>query len=330
MVPRSNSRRFSGFFALLRGVPSRLLAATGAAVVAVSLTSCATTGPRADIVVSAADQKMAVIDNGTLVCEYNISTSKFGLGDQRGSYLTPTGRMVVAKKIGNRLPEGAVLKSRRATGEVLKPNSPGRDPIVTRILWLKGTESRNSNAYGRCIYIHGTPEERTIGSPSSYGCIRMKSRDMVDLYERIGVGSNVYVMTSPMTSPSSGRTARFGSPAGGSGPPSGREIMDRAIASTGSLTPTCLREEQAKEEAEAKAKTKAEEPVMVVKKAEVIEPEVMRTLNEIPIEQPRKSRSLLDPFGILSFGEGRKTSKTKKNAARPVVEIEAPAKVGSI
>jgi hypothetical protein len=97
----------------------------------------------------------------------------------------------VTKKIGYGLPEGAVFKSRRFTGEVLPVNAPGRDPIVTRILWLDGRESHNRNSFGRFIYIHGTPEERNIGLPVSYGCIRMRSRDVVSLFDRVGLGARV-------------------------------------------------------------------------------------------------------------------------------------------
>ena len=102
--------------------------------------------------------------------------------------------MKVAKKIGRGAPSGAVFKSRRRTGEVLPPNAPGRDPIVTRILWLSGLEPRNRNAYSRYIYIHGTPEEWRIGSPASYGCIRMRSDDVIDLYNRIRTGTKVTVV----------------------------------------------------------------------------------------------------------------------------------------
>ena len=66
---------------------------------------------------------------------------------------------------------------------------PGRDPIVTRILWLRGREPQNANAYGRFIYIHGTPEERNIGRPASYGCVRMRSRDVIQLYDTSAVGA---------------------------------------------------------------------------------------------------------------------------------------------
>jgi lipoprotein-anchoring transpeptidase ErfK/SrfK len=125
---------------------------------------------------------------------YRVSTSKFGIGAESGSYRTPLGRMEVARKIGDGQPTGMVFKSRRPTGEVLRPDAPGRDPIVSRILWLKGLETGNRNTYRRLIYIHGTPEERNLGRSSSYGCIRMGMRDVVDLYDRIGPGAEVRVM----------------------------------------------------------------------------------------------------------------------------------------
>ncbi len=145
------------------------------------------------VVVSVKDQKLALMRKGKIVRTYPVSTSKFGLGDQRGSCRTPLGVHSVAAKIGDRQPRGMVFKSRRPTGEVVAPNSPGRDPIVTRIIWLKGEEGRNRNAFARNIYIHGTAEERTIGSPSSYGCIRMKSSDILDVYQYVSRGEPVVI-----------------------------------------------------------------------------------------------------------------------------------------
>jgi hypothetical protein len=96
-------------------------------------------------------------------------------------------------KIGHGLPNGAVLKSRQWNGEVLPPNAPGRDPIVSRILWLKGLETQNRNAYHRFIYIHGTPEEKNLGKPASYGCIRMGMKDVIRLFEDLPIGSRVEI-----------------------------------------------------------------------------------------------------------------------------------------
>jgi len=150
------------------------------------------------ILVSVPDQKLVLLENGCRMAEYPISTSKYGLGDRFGSYATPTGSMEIAQKIGGGYPIGAVFKNRQPTGEVLRPNAPGRDPIVTRIIWLRGLDASSRNAFSRNIYIHGTPVERLIGRPASYGCIRMRSKDIVDLYNRVGVGARVNVSTSPV------------------------------------------------------------------------------------------------------------------------------------
>ena len=152
---------------------------------------------RHHVVISAAQQKMVVLRDGEPIAAYPVSTSKFGLGDRPGSYATPTGKFRIKEKIGGGAPLGAVFKSRKFTGEILPVDAPGRDPIVTRILWLEGMESGNRNAYGRFIYIHGTPEERTIGTATSYGCIRMKSMDVAALYDTVGVGARVTILPGP-------------------------------------------------------------------------------------------------------------------------------------
>ncbi len=161
---------------------------------ALFLSSCGQMDMSNKVLISIRDQKMMIVKDGVPVKSYPVSTSKFGLGDKPGSKYTPLGTMRIARKIGDGAPSGAVFKSRRRTGEILRPNSPGRDPIVSRIIWLKGMEKKNRNAYRRYIYIHGTPEEWRIGSPASYGCIRMKSRHIIDLYRRIGVGAEVKVI----------------------------------------------------------------------------------------------------------------------------------------
>jgi hypothetical protein len=150
------------------------------------------------VVVSVADQAMDVYARDQRVSHYLVSTSKFGIGDGSGTYRTPLGRLEVAKKIGAGALVGAVFKNRKPTGEVLVPNAPGRDPIVTRILWLKGLERQNVDAFDRYIYIHGTPEERNIGRPASFGCIRMRSEDIVRLFATIGVGARVEIVPGPL------------------------------------------------------------------------------------------------------------------------------------
>lgn len=152
------------------------------------------------IVISVPDQRLIVLENGLRVADYPVSTSRYGVGDRFGSYTTPAGWMEVAQKIGNGAPLGEVFKNRRPTGEVLRPNAQGRDPIVTRILWLRGLESGSRNAFARNIYIHGTPVENLIGRPASFGCIRMRSRDIIELFNRIGVGAKVDISNRPVRS----------------------------------------------------------------------------------------------------------------------------------
>jgi L,D-transpeptidase catalytic domain len=150
--------------------------------------------PSHQLIISIRDQKLMLLQNGAKVATYPVSTSKFGLGDFRGRMTTPLGYLAVAKKIGDHAPVGAVFHHRRFTGEVLAPNAPGRDPVITRIMWLRGLEGQNARAFRRCIYIHGTPEEKTIGRPASYGCIRMKSTDITALYNQVPLGAIVQIV----------------------------------------------------------------------------------------------------------------------------------------
>jgi lipoprotein-anchoring transpeptidase ErfK/SrfK len=145
------------------------------------------------LIISVRDQKLMLVQNGGKVATYPVSTSMFGLGDAWGRMTTPLGYLAVEKKIGDNAPTGAVFHKRRFTGEILQPNAPGRDPITTRIIWLRGLEAQNAHAYQRCIYIHGTPEEKKLGRPASYGCIRMKSSDVAALYDRVPVGALVQI-----------------------------------------------------------------------------------------------------------------------------------------
>jgi lipoprotein-anchoring transpeptidase ErfK/SrfK len=145
------------------------------------------------LIISVRDQKLMLVQNGGKVATYPVSTSMFGLGDAWGRMTTPLGYLAVEKKIGDNAPTGAVFHKRRLTGEVLQPNAPGRDPVTTRIIWLRGLEAQNAHAFQRCIYIHGTPQEKTIGRPASYGCIRMKSSDIAALYDRVPPGALVQI-----------------------------------------------------------------------------------------------------------------------------------------
>jgi lipoprotein-anchoring transpeptidase ErfK/SrfK len=146
------------------------------------------------VVISVKEQKLMLLQNGAKVVTYPVSTSKFGVGDARGRMTTPLGLLQVAKKIGAGAPNGAVFHNRRWTGEILKPNAPGRDPITTRIIWLRGLEVQNAHAFNRGIYIHGSPEERTLGRPASYGCIRMRAQDVAALYNMVPLGGFVQIV----------------------------------------------------------------------------------------------------------------------------------------
>src|SRR6267142_1401219 len=169
-------------------------------LISLFLASCAAPDTQHKIVISTRDQKLALLERGTLLAAYPVSTSKFGLGDRPGSKSTPLGQLQIAEKIGDNAPPGTVFKDRRRTGEVVLANSPDRDPIVTRILWLRGLEAQNANAFARDIYIHGTPEERLIGTPASYGCVRMRSTDIVQLYNIVGVGAAVTIVDAALVS----------------------------------------------------------------------------------------------------------------------------------
>ncbi len=165
-------------------------------------------GPPAKLlIVSVKDQKLTVLRTDGSRLYYPISTSKFGLGDHRRHYETPTGNLEIAQKVGGGAPAGAVFKGRVRTGEVIAANAPGRDPIVTRILALRGLDPNNRDALSRGIYIHGTPEERTIGTPSSYGCIRMRSKDVIEVYNIVNVGTRVQILDTTRNQALSGYNA---------------------------------------------------------------------------------------------------------------------------
>ncbi|MFZ1219313.1 MAG: L,D-transpeptidase [Chthoniobacterales bacterium] len=151
------------------------------------------------LVVSVPDQTLALVEGGVVREKFSVSTSKFGLGDKSNSYATPLGSLEIASKIGGNAPLGTVFKSRQPTGEILAPNAPGRDPIVTRILWLRGLERENARAYSRGIYIHGTPVEKLIGRPVSYGCIRMRSKDVMRLYSTVRVGTKIEITNAGLS-----------------------------------------------------------------------------------------------------------------------------------
>lgn len=142
-------------------------------------------------------------DTGTLLSRYPVSTGANGAGEESGSFCTPRGRHVIRAKVGAGQPENTVFVRRRPTGEIYSPKLgaayPGRDWILTRILWLSGCES-GYNRSGTCdtmrryVYIHGTPDETELGKPGSHGCVRMRNRDLIELFDQVPVGTPVNIL----------------------------------------------------------------------------------------------------------------------------------------
>ena len=131
---------------------------------------------------------------------YSVSTAARGAGELNGSLCTPRGRHRIRARIGAGAPEGAVFRGRRPTGERWSRDfaaaHPGRDWVLTRILWLCGEESgRNRggdvDSMRRFIYIHGTGDDQPMGVPRSHGCIRMRNRDLIELFELVAAGTIV-------------------------------------------------------------------------------------------------------------------------------------------
>ncbi len=150
--------------------------------------------PGFSIRVSVPDQSLELLDpRGAVKARYPVSTSKFGLGTESGSQRTPTGRFIVAEKIGDGAPPWAVFVGRQRTGEIATPGGE-HDGILTRILWLSGAEPSNANTRDRYIYIHGTNQEDQIGTPASHGCVRMRNHDMIDLFNRVPPGTVVEII----------------------------------------------------------------------------------------------------------------------------------------
>jgi lipoprotein-anchoring transpeptidase ErfK/SrfK len=141
-------------------------------------------------------------DDEKLVKRYPVSTSKYGAGERNGSFCTPRGKHIIRAKIGAGQPQNAVFVERRPTGDLytneLAEKFPDRDWILTRILWLSGCEV-GFNRLGdvdtmrRFIYIHGSPDNVAMGKPGSIGCIRMHNKDLLDLFERIEAGDEVFI-----------------------------------------------------------------------------------------------------------------------------------------
>jgi L,D-transpeptidase YbiS len=154
------------------------------------------------IIINIAKQTMQLFENDELIKTFPVSTAKNGPGELMDSECTPRGEHIVAEKIGEDCKPGTVFVSRQPTGEVyhtdLRKEFPERDWILTRILWLKGTEpDRNLggmvDSYHRYIYIHGAPDDVDMGSPGSRGCIRMRNNDVIELFDQIDTGTRVII-----------------------------------------------------------------------------------------------------------------------------------------
>ncbi|MFT3990316.1 MAG: HAD-IB family phosphatase [Luteolibacter sp.] len=139
--------------------------------------------------VSIDDQTLAHFCGDELVKIYPVSTAAKGMGTTPGSYRTPTGNFRIAEKIGEDFPSGTIFKARVPIGRWQPQENETRDLILSRILWLDGTDSENANTYDRYVYIHGTPREDLLGRPASHGCIRMANADIIELFNLIPIGT---------------------------------------------------------------------------------------------------------------------------------------------
>ena len=139
-------------------------------------------------------QQLTLFQDDTVIATYAISTAKNGVGQKNGSECTPLGLHCIDSKIGADVEENTVFVARQETGEIfseeLKKNNPDRDWILTRILWLSGLEQGKNkggevDTKGRYIYIHGCPDSDSFSSPSSHGCVKMRNKDIIELFENV-------------------------------------------------------------------------------------------------------------------------------------------------
>lgn len=147
-------------------------------------------------------QRLRLLRGDELLRDYSVSTAKNGAGERIDTGCTPRGRHLIAEKFGEGAASGSVFVGRRPTGEIYSPElrkqGPTRDWILTRILWLSGMEpGRNQggevDTYNRYIYIHGAPDDVPMGTPGSAGCIRMRNRDVIELFDRVPSGTPVEI-----------------------------------------------------------------------------------------------------------------------------------------
>ena len=156
--------------------------------------------PRIEI--SIPEQSLRLLSDDGTETSYSVSTARNGAGEMEGSFCTPRGAHIVRARIGAGQPLNTVFRGRRPTGEIWTPELgarfPGRDWILTRILWLSGREVGrnrlgNVDTMRRYIYIHGSPDSVPMGTPGSIGCIRMRNADIVELFERVPAGTAVTI-----------------------------------------------------------------------------------------------------------------------------------------
>ena len=142
--------------------------------------------------VSIRDQQLIVKEDEQPIRTYPVSTSRFGIGTEEGSFKTPTGRFRVGAKIGGDMPNGTVFVGRVP----LRPDDalpPTEDFVTSRILWLDGLDEQNANTRDRFVYIHGTKHEDKIGMAASHGCVRMRNADVIELFEMVDEGTPVVI-----------------------------------------------------------------------------------------------------------------------------------------
>jgi lipoprotein-anchoring transpeptidase ErfK/SrfK len=142
--------------------------------------------------VSIRDQQLTVVEDDKPIRTYPVSTSRFGVGTEEGSFKTPTGRFSVAEKIGDHMPNGTIFVGRVP----LRPDKafpPTEDLVTSRILWLDGLDEQNANTRDRFVYIHGTKHEDKIGTAASHGCVRMRNADVIELFEMVDEGTPVII-----------------------------------------------------------------------------------------------------------------------------------------
>ncbi len=142
--------------------------------------------------ISIRDQRLTLKEGESIIRTYQVSTSRFGIGAENGSYKTPTGRFRIVEKIGADAPSGTIFKGRIALG----PDDsapPTEDLVLSRILWLDGLDEHNANTRARFIYIHGTRHEHKIGTPDSHGCVRMRNEDVIELFDLVDENTPVVI-----------------------------------------------------------------------------------------------------------------------------------------